>query len=664
MEFPFLFSPIKINQMELKNRIVMAGMHLHHNDDGYINDRMVQFFTRRAEGGAGLIIIGTCSVDSETSPPGIIIDSYQAIPGLKRLADSIKNGGAKVACQISHMGATARAAWLGGRQPVGASAVPSRMTGETPKALELEEIIAIQDKFVQAALRVKEAGYDAVEILGAYLIVQFLSPLTNVREDEYGGSLSGRMRFGVETAQKVRAALGPDYPVLWRLAGSDFMPGGNDSCDMQTFAVELEKAGVDLFNVTGGPHETRIPQITMAVPRRAFSYLAQGIKSVVSVPVLASNRINDPADGEAILRNGEADLITMARGLMTDPDLPVKAKEGRADQIYHCIGCNQGCMDKLFQQQQLTCMVNPRVGMEEEWQSVPTAKPKNILVIGGGPAGMKAACIAAERGHSVTLVDKADRLGGQLLLNKFIPGRSEMVTAAKDLINNIKAMDVKIRLNQKADMDFIRKSSPEAVILASGAVPIELNLPGIESENVHQAWDVLAGKVHVGKKVVIVGGNAVGLETAMYLASQGTLSPEAFHFLTIHQAETPEKLSSMLTKGNKEVTVVEMTQKIGGGTGASTRWIIMAELKRLGVTLLKGSKAVSITPEGLKVETEQDSSLLAADTVVIAAGSRSENKLADEIKKAVPELYVIGDAKKPRTALEAIQEGFLTGLKV
>ncbi len=664
MEFPFLFSPIKINRMELKNRIVMAAAHMHHNDDGYVNDRMVDFFTRRAQGGVGLIIVGTCCVDRETSPPGILIDDDASLPGLKRLAASIQDRGARVACQISHMGASAWSAIIGGRQTVSASAVPSRMTGETPRALEAEEIIVMQDKFVQGALRAKEAGFDAVEILGGYIICQFLSPLTNRREDEYGGTLSDRMRFGVEIARKVRTALGPDYPLLMRVGANDFIPGGSSSSDLQTFAVELEKVGVDLINVTGGPHETRIPQITMAVPRKAFAYLAQGIKAVVSIPVLASNRINDPADGEAILRDGEADLITMARGLMTDPDLPNKAKEGRADRIYHCIGCNQGCLDNLFTGQMVTCMINPRAGMEGEWKSVPVSKPKNVLVVGGGAAGMKAACTAAERGHSVTLVDKAERLGGQLLLNRLIPGRGEMVTAVTDLINNLKALEVKILLNQEADIEFIGKFSPDTVVMASGAVPVELNLPGVNNDNPVQAWDVLDGRVRVGKKVVVVGGNAVGLETALYLASQGTLSAEAFHFLTIHRAEAAETLSSMLGRGNKEVTVVEMASRMGAGTGISTRWIVMSEIRRLGVELLKNTRAVGIKPDGLEIEGEQGSSFLAADSIVIAVGSKPRNELADGIKELVPDFHLIGDAKKPRNALEAIREGFLTGLKI
>lgn len=665
VDFPFLFSPIKVNQMELKNRIVMTAMQMGYAVDGEVNDRLIDFYALRARGGVGLIIVGACAVDEDAGMPNMImIHDDRYIPGLKRLTEAVRSGGARIAAQINHLGAGVFSSLTGGRQPVSASAVQSTLTGETPRALELEEILTVQDKYASAAVRAREAGFDAVEILGGYLIAQFLSPLSNVREDEYGGSLTGRMRFGLETAQKVRTAVGPDFPVLVRLGGNEFMPGGSDHSDVRIFAAEMEKAGVDLINVTGGRHETRVPQITMIVPRRTFVYLAQGIKSVVSIPVLASNRINDPADAEEIIRNGEADLVTMARALMADPDLPNKAKDGKSDLIYHCIGCNQGCLDSVFGFQPVTCLVNPRTGMEEERRPSPASEPKKVLVIGGGPAGMKAACTAAERGHLVTLVEKEDRLGGQLLLNRLIPGRNEMVTAATDLINNLKALDVEVLLGREADAGFIKETAPDAVVMATGAKPLLPDMPGIDGGNVFQAWKVLAGKVRAGHKVVIVGGNAVGLETALYLAHQGTLSPEVFHFLTIHRAETPEALNDLLNKGNKDVTVVEMTKRAGQDIGASTRWIVMAELRRLGVTIKKGTKAVGITPEGLEVETEEGPGFLPADSIVIAAGSRPENRLIGDIQGLVPEYYTIGDANEPRNALYAIREGFLAGLKI
>ncbi|MBW2116444.1 MAG: FAD-dependent oxidoreductase [Deltaproteobacteria bacterium] len=667
MKFPYLYSPININTMELKNRIVMTAMHLGYTPKGEATDCLINFYTMRARGGVGLIVVGGCSIDeygSMSSMIGIHDDRY--IPGLKRLTRAVKTGGAKIAAQLYQAGRYTHSAMIGGRKPFSSSAVRSKLTGETPRALELEEIQGVQDKFGKAAVRAKESGFDAVEILASagYLISQFLSPITNLREDKYGGSLENRMRFGIEVGEKVRAAVGKDYPILVRLAGNDFMEGGNRNQEAKIFASELEKAGVDLFNVTGGWHETRIPQLTMFVPRRAYVYLAQGIKSAVSTPVLASNRINDPHVGEEVLRNGEADLVTMARGLIADPDLPNKAKEGKSDLIYHCIACNQGCFDSVFQMKPVTCTVNPRAGKEGELKSEPAPEAKKVLVIGGGPGGMKAACTAAERGHKVTLIEKHDTLGGQLLLNRRIPGREEMVTAAKDLVSNLKALDVEVLLNREADIPFLKDMSLDAIVVAAGARPILPDIPGIDGKNVVQAWDVLAGRFGVGKKVVILGGNAVGLETALYLANQGTLSPDVLHFLMTNRAESIETLTELLNKGNKNVTVVEMIEKAGKDVGLTTRWTIMAELKRLGVTVMTKTKAVGIKAGGMEIERENGVDFLPADSVVIAAGSAPENGLVSKIKRLVPEVHTIGDAKEPRKALDAIREGYIVGLKI
>ncbi len=667
MEFPYLFSPIKINTMELKNRIVMTAMHLGYTPKGEVTDCLIDFYTTRARGGVGLIIAGGCSIDeygSMSSMIGIHDDRY--VPGLKRLTKAVQAGGSKIVAQLYQAGRYTHSAMIGGRKPFSSSAVRSKLTGETPRALELEEIPGIQDKFKEAALRAREAGFDAVEILASagYLVSQFLSPITNLREDKYGGSLENRMRFGIEVAEKVRSAVGKDYPILVRLAGNDFMVGGNTNQEAKVFALELEKAGVDLFNITGGWHETRIPQLTMSVPHRAYVYLAQGIKSAVSTPVLASNRINDPHTGEEILRNGEADLVTMARALIADPYLPNKAKEGKSDLIYHCIACNQGCFDNVFQMKPVTCMVNPRAGKEGELKLGPAPEPKKVLVIGGGPAGMKAACTAAGRGHKVTLIEKDDTLGGQLLLNRRIPGREEMVTAAIDLINNLKALSVEVLLNKEADITFLKDMSPDAVVVAAGARPVLPDIPGIDGKNVVHAWDVLAGRVGVGKKVLILGGNAVGLETALYLAVQGTLSPNVLHFLMTNRAESIETLTELLNKGNKDVTVVEMIDKAGKDVGYTTRWTVMAELKRLGVTIMTKTKAVGIRSDGMEIERGNRADFLPADSIVIAAGSLPENGLVNEIERLVREVHTIGDAKEPRKALDAIREGYYAGLQI
>ncbi len=666
MKYPLLFSPIQINRMVLKNRIVMTAMHLGYTPGGTVTERLVEFYALRAKGGAGLIILGGCTIDPWAGMADMISimdDSF--IPGLAQLTHAVKEGGAKIAAQLYQAGRYAHSSMIGGRKPFSASAVRSRFTGETPRALDLDEIPGVQDRFAEAALRAQKAGFDAVEILGSagYLISQFFSPLTNLRQDGYGGSFENRMRFGIEIVAKVRAALGAVYPILMRLAGNDFMQGSNTNREAQIFASELEKAGVDCFNVTGGWHETRVPQLTMHVPRKAYAYLAQGIRRAVSVPVIASNRINDPGLGEEVLREGQADLVTMARALLSDPDLPNKSLQGKEELIAHCVACNQGCFDRVFQYEPATCLVNPAAGMENELALTPAPKKKKVLVIGGGAAGMKAAVTASDRGHQVILVEKSGRLGGQLLLNEKIPGREELLLAAEDLGKNLRARPVEILLNKEADEAFIRETHPDALVVATGATPMIPAIPGIHHSKVALAWDVLAGKTAVGKKVVIVGGNAVGLETALYLASQGTLSPEVLHFLMVNKAESPDTVEKLLNHGNKEVCVVEMTRKLGQDIGSSTRWTVMAELKRLGVKTITGAEAIEVAEDGLRIQKEAREELLPADSVVIAVGSKPENTLAS-LKDLVPELYVIGDANKPRNALEAIKEGFLVSLRI
>ena len=667
MEFPHLFSPIQVNGMALKNRVVMTAMHLGYTPEGEVTDRLVRFYAERAKGGAGLIIVGGCPIDEYGGMVGMVgISEQKHIPGLQRLTRAVHTFETKVAAQLYQAGRYTHSAMIGGRKPFSASAVRSKLTGETPRALELGEIPGVQEKFAEAAVRAVESGFDAVEILGSagYLISQFFSPLTNLREDGYGGSLEKRMRFGVEVVKKVRKAVGPTYPIIMRLAGNDFMEGSNTNAEAALFAKELEKAGVDLFDVTGGWHETRIPQLTMFVPRRAFTYLAQGIKRAVSVPVIASNRINDPHVGEEILRCGEADMVTMARGLLADPDLPEKARRGEADQVFRCVACNQGCFDHIFSFRSVACLVNPRAGREEELMVTPCARPKNVLVVGGGPAGMKAACVAAERGHRVTLVEKGNRLGGQLLLNARIPGRTEMLSVVEDLESNLKRLPLEILLSEEATVSFVKERNPDALILATGASPLRPDIPGIDQEHVLMAWDVLSGAKTAGQSVVVIGGNAVGLETALFLAHQGTIPPEVLHFLMAHRAETPETLEKLISRGNKEVCVVEMTAKAGVDIGPSTRWTVFSELKRLGVKVLTGAKAVEIAEQGVKIESAQGTARIPADSVVIAAGSKSENGLAEGLAGMIPELHTIGDAKEPRNAMEAIREGFLAALRL
>lgn len=667
MQFRHLFSPIQINQMQVKNRIVMTAMHLGYTPEGEVTERLIEFYRRRAQGGVGLIIVGGCTIDEYAGMASMIgLSEDRFIPGLKRLVEAVHSEGAKIAAQLYQAGRYTHSAMIGGRKPFSASAVRSRLTGETPRALELEEIPGVQASFAKAALRAKEAGFDAVEILGSagYLISQFFSPVTNKRTDAYGGSLENRMRFGIEVVQKVREAVGADFPIIMRLAGNEFMEGGNTNKEARIFARELERAGVDLFNVTGGWHETRVPQLTMFVPRAGFNYLASNIKSSVKVPVIASNRINDPFVAEEILIRGEADMITMARALIADPDLPKKAFEGKAHTISHCIACNQGCFDNIFSFRPVTCLVNPEAGREADVRIEPTRHPKKVLVVGGGPAGMKCALTLRKRGHKVILMEAQDRLGGQLLLNERIPGRYEMITLAKDLECQLMEAGVEIQLGKAATEESILSHNPDVVVIATGGSPIVPDIVGVNLPHVYQAWEVLSGKVRLEGPVVIIGGNAVGLETALYVASHGTLSPEALYFLFTNSAEDVESLREYCSKGNKQVTVIEMLGKAGKDIGQSTRWTVFAELKRLNVEILLNSKVVEIEQGFVVTEGEAGKRKIEARSVVLAVGSTSSNELYSRLLDKHREVYLIGDAQKIGKAIDAVREGFELALRI
>jgi len=354
----------------------------------------------------------------------------------------------------------------------------------------------------------------------------------------------------------------------------------------------------------------------------------------------------------------------MARALIADPEMPKKAMIGKKNTIYHCIACNQGCFDMIFTGNSVTCTVNPRAGIEKETEIVMAVNRKKVLVIGGGPAGMKAACTAAERGHKVVLAEKNDRLGGQLLLNREIPGRSEIVTAAEDLTNNLNELKVEILLEKRVDAAFVRDLAPDAVIIATGSVPALPDINGITDKRVVTAWDILSGKGSPGKRIVIAGGNAVGLETALFLANIGTISPDTLHFLAVNRAETWDTLETLINKGIKEVTVVEILTKYGTDIGPSTRWTILDELKRRGVRIIPGARAVAVKAEGLEIEKEGKREIIPADTIVMATGAKPESSLEKELKGFVKEIYVTGDAAGPRKAIDAIREGFMAGLRV
>jgi 2,4-dienoyl-CoA reductase (NADPH2) len=662
-----LFSPILINRTEIRNRLVLPAMHLGYTPEGFVSDQLTDFYLERAKGGVGMIIIGGCTIDEYSGLSGMIaLRDDRFIEGLSKLAQAVQGQGARLFAQLYQSGRYAHSVMIGGKTPLAPSAVRSKLTGETPKAMDLGEIEMVQESFVQAALRAQKAGLDGVEVLGSagYLISQFLSPITNKREDHYGGSFENRLRFGQEVVEKIRKAVGPHYPILVRIAGNDFMPGGNTNKEAVLFAQTLEAVGADAFNVTGGWHETRVPQLTMMVPQGAFTYLAQRVRQAVKVPVIACNRINDPLLADRILRDDQAHMIGMARALIADPDLPRKAMEGNFEAIQHCIACNQGCFDSVFQLLPVTCLVNPRTGLERHYPVTPTLQKKKVLVIGGGPAGMMTAVTAAQRGHEVILYEKQAALGGQLPLAAAPPGRVEMATLGIDLAHQMEIHSVEIHLGQEVTLEFIKTLQPQTVVIATGAKPLIPPLPGIDGPQVYTAWEVLSGQVDMETPVVIIGGGAVGCETALFLAKKGTIDAETLLFLFENQAETPETLSDLILKGNKDIAIVEMLTKLGTDIGASTRWSILQDIHRRGLQIHLSSKVIEITPETVVFQKEGNLVSLPARTVIIAAGAVAENGLYEGLKDVVPELYLIGDAKSPRKALEAVREGFQIGLKI
>ncbi|MBW2092386.1 MAG: FAD-dependent oxidoreductase, partial [Deltaproteobacteria bacterium] len=628
-----LFTPIGIGPLSLKNRVVMPAMHLNYTPEGHVTDQLVHFYVERAAGGVGLIIVGGCAVDEVSGGRSLIgINEDQFIPGLARLAEKIHDQGALAAAQLYHAGRYAYSAMIG-QSSISPSSVRSALTGETPREMTKEDIKTVIRRYAEAAHRARKAGMDAVEILGSagYLIPQFLSPITNLRQDEYGGSQENRMRFGLEVAEAVREAAGPDMAVIFRVGGNDFMPGSNTNAEAAQFAAALEKTGIDCINVTGGWHETRIPQITMDVPRGGYAYLAQGISEKVGIPVMACNRINHPDVAEQILREGRADLVGVARGMIADPQWVNKAQSGRTDQISLCIGCNQGCLDAVFTAQPVHCLVNPRAGHEEKFPIKAADSKKKILVAGGGPAGLTFARTAAERGHQVTLYEKSDHLGGQVHLASALRERREFMTLITSLSSQAREAGVDIVLGKPVDLDLVKKENPDVAVIATGGKPKPAPLPGSDRPHVVQAWDVLANRAEVGHKIVVIGGGAVGCKTALYLGRIGTLTPEELHFLFVNQAETPEVLGRLSTQGIKNITLVEMQNRVGNDIGRSVSWIFRQNIKRAGIKVKIGTKALEITETGVLVEKSGERENIPADTVILAMGTNP----VDDLYKAL-----------------------------
>ncbi|MBF0199976.1 MAG: FAD-dependent oxidoreductase [Desulfamplus sp.] len=668
-----LFQPIKINCLNVKNRIFMPAMHLGMADNFKVTDQIIDFYRERARGGAGLISVGYATVD-ELSGNSLNIGAHSDdhIEGLARLAAILKEEGAASCVQINHAGRYNMSFFLNGQKPVAPSPIASNLTREEPRELTEDEISLVIQRFAHAASRVKKAGFDAVEVLSGtgYLISEFLSPLTNCRQDKYGGSFENRIRFGIDVMRAIRSAVGDGYPLIVRMNGNDFMVNGQGREELQNYARALvSMAGVDALCINVGWHEARVPQITASVPRAAFAYLPRGIRDIVQVPVIASHRINDPAVARELISDGMCDMVAMGRSLIADPFLPEKAMKQRENEIIHCIACAQGCFDNLFKLKHVECLCNPRAGHEKDRSIIPLSPEepsRRVMVIGGGVSGMVAAVTLADRGHRVSLHERGNRLGGQLFIAAAPPGRSEFAEFARNLATQvaIRSEKIQLHLNEVVDKSSIAREMPDHVILATGAVPMTPPIPGIEMGHVVQAWDVLMGRAWTGQRVVVVGGGAVGVETALFLAEKGTLSSDALKFLLVNRAEDPEYLYEMATRGTKQITIVEMLDKVGREFGKSTRWGMLQDMGRLGIEHRVKSRVLEITGRGIRIETSECVEELEADTIVLATGSRSENSLLEDIQALGIPCNATGDASQIGMAFDAVHQAFVTAMVI
>lgn len=665
MKFMKLFEPFTIKDTQIKNRIVMPAMALNFSRDGGINDITLDFYKERAKGEVGLIIIGGAAVELRGGGPtmfAIYDDKY--IPGYTTFTETIHHYGAKTFVQLYHAGA-----YSGMPDMVSSSAVMSNLTRRIPKELSIDEIKQVQENHALAAERALKAGFDGVELLGSagYLINQFLSPITNKRTDKYGGSLENRLRYPLELIHLVKERVGEKMIVGMRIAGDDFVPGSNTYKESAVFAKHYLNAGIDYINVTGGWHETRIPQIPMMVPQGAYAYLAENIKNVVDIPVFSSNRINSPVVAEQILRDQMADAVCMGRALIADAYLPLKAKQNKLWDIRKCVGCNQGCFDHIFTGKSVECMRNYMVSREGKINlDIKTKDPIKILIIGAGPGGLEAARIARILGHDVTILEKKNTLGGQVNLSWVPPGRHDVHEIMDYYSAQIEHLGIELQLGIEADLELINKHQPDAVIFATGVKYNIPDIPGIDGSlgsEIHLAEKILEREYPIGKKVVVVGGSATGMETAIWAAEQGSLNSEIAKFIAFYDLLPNEELFKRWLKGNRDVTIIDMLPKLGMSVGRTTRGFLIGQLMKLGINSILDVQIKKIEGKTLTYEHNNERKTLEnIDTFILATGVVPNDELFNKVKQTNPtyKLFKIGDCKKPRTMMEAIHEGFRT----
>ncbi|WP_237060150.1 NADPH-dependent 2,4-dienoyl-CoA reductase [Microbulbifer sediminum] len=665
--YPHLLAPLDLGFTQLKNRVLMGSMHtnLEEHPGGF--DRLAAFYAERARGGVGLIVTGGIGPNEEgcVFQGAAKMTTAEEAQQHQAITSAVHNEGGKICMQILHTGRYAYNPNL-----VAPSAVQAPINPFTPRELSDEEIEGQIDDYVRCATLAREAGYDGVEVMGSegYFINQFIVSRTNKRSDRWGGSFENRIRLPLEIVRRIRAAVGEDFIIIYRLSMLDLVEDGSTFEEVVTLGQAIEKAGANIINTGIGWHEARVPTIATSVPRAAFTEITARVKEHLTVPVITSNRINMPAVAESVLAEGHADMVSMARPFLADPEFVDKAAQDRADEINTCIGCNQACLDHTFEMKLTSCLVNPRACHETELNYIPATVAKKIAVVGAGPAGLAAATVAAERGHDVTLFEADSRIGGQFNVAKRIPGKAEFEETLRYFGRKLELTGVRVELNHRVTAEELQGF--DEVIIATGINPRTPPIPGVESEKVLGYLDVLKHRKPVGEKVAIIGAGGIGFDVAEYLTHEVDESKEliasdkneffAEWGVDIHlDNRAGLKPADSVASPRKVYLLQRKTSKVGKGLGKTTGWIHRTSLKHRQVEMLPGVSYEKIDEQGLHIRTGEESRLLEVDNIIVCAGQEPARELHDSLTALGINSHLIGGADEAAEldAKRAIDQG-------